>query len=70
MSVSAISPLLASFRIVVLPTPDPDSENRYLAYVTYDKVGLHALPLDGNPHKSMALLAHPQGVSWCAVEMT
>jgi len=37
----------------------PDAPNRYLAYTTYDKVGLIILPLDGNPHKSIALIGHP-----------
>ncbi|KAL8575873.1 hypothetical protein ACOMHN_014878 [Nucella lapillus] len=35
----------------------------YGAYITEDKVGLIIMPLDGNPHNSMALIAHPSGVS-------
>lgn len=36
----------------------------YLVYSTFDKVvGLIKLPLDGNPNKSMALIAHPGEVS-------
>ena len=32
----------------------------YLAYTTYSKVvGLIKLPLDGSPHKSVGLIAHP-----------
>ena len=39
----------------------------YLVYSTFDKVvGLIKLPLDGNPNKSMALIAHPGEVS-CVV---
>ena len=34
-----------------------------MAYITDDKIGLHILPVDGNPHNSMALTAHPLGVS-------
>ena len=34
-----------------------------MAYVTADKVGLQIMPLDGNPHKSAGLIAHPHGVS-------
>lgn len=48
-----------------------------MAYVTNDKVGLQILPLDGNPHKSAGLIAHPHGVSvvhiWlhvCQVDLT
>ena len=50
--------------MVILPTADVVKDKRYLAYITSDKVGLHILPLDGNPHNAMALLAHPQGVSF------
>ena len=50
-------------RVCVLPAANGDSEKRYLAYINNDKIGLHILPLDGNPHNSMALVAHPSGVS-------
>lgn len=49
-------------RLIALP-PCNDRTTRYLAYITLDKVGLQCLPLDGNPHKTMALIAHPEGVS-------
>jgi len=50
-------------KISVLATSDPIKDTRYMAYITHDKVGLHSLPVDGNPHRSMALIAHPQGVA-------
>ena len=51
------------YRLVVLPSADPVSPRRYMAYITDDKIGLQILPLDGNPHNAMALTAHPLGVS-------
>ncbi|XP_077995257.1 cilia- and flagella-associated protein 251-like [Glandiceps talaboti] len=50
-------------RMEVLPTEGAVTEDRYLAYITKDKVGLHIMPLDGNPHNSMALIAHPGQVA-------
>jgi WD40 repeat protein len=50
-------------RIAIVPTKDPAHDKRYLAYITEDKVGLHILPLEGNPHDAMALIGHPAGVS-------
>ena len=47
----------------MLPTADEDTDTRYLAYITEDKVGLHIMPLDGNPHNAIARIAHPSGVS-------
>lgn len=48
-------------RIIPLPKIH-DAKHRYMAYSTYDKVGLSILPLDGNPYKNMALIAHPKKV--------
>lgn len=48
-------------QLVTLPE-SPNSSSRYVAYITKEKVGLIILPLDGNPHNSMALIAHPGGV--------
>lgn len=51
-------------RMEVLPSKDALRETkRYMAYITTDKIGLIILPLDGNPHNAMALIAHPSGVS-------
>ena len=47
----------------MLPNNSGDpSAKRYLAFITADKVGLHCLPLDGNPHNAVAFIAHPHGV--------
>lgn len=39
------------------------NDKQYMVYINDDKVGLQILPLDGNPHNSMALVAHPGGVT-------
>ena len=51
-------------RVAVLPNTDTNAErgHRYMAYASKDKVGLQILPLDGNPHNAIALIAHPDGV--------
>lgn len=49
-------------KVVIVPTHDPVNDKRYMAYITADKIGMQSLPLDGNPHNAMALIAHPQGV--------
>ncbi|KAK2172977.1 hypothetical protein NP493_913g01059 [Ridgeia piscesae] len=54
-------------KIQIVPSSDSNAGRRYMAYVTNDKVGLQILPLDGNPHKSAGLIAHPHGVSNLAV---
>ena len=39
------------------------NSDKFLAYSTYTKViGLIKLPLDGNPTKTMGLIAHPDDV--------
>ncbi|XP_067911131.1 cilia- and flagella-associated protein 251 isoform X2 [Heterodontus francisci] len=51
-------------KIEVLPfSNDSEVKVGYLAYITDDKVGLQTLPLDGNPHKSCALICHGNMVS-------
>ncbi|NXA03971.1 CF251 protein, partial [Sapayoa aenigma] len=55
-------------KIQILPTTSlADPQQYYLVYVTKDKVGLQMLPVDGNPHKSSALICHPDGVSDLAI---
>ncbi len=51
-------------RLVIIPTEDNPTEKRYSAYIINDKLGLQKLPLTGNPFDSVAILAHPSGVSW------
>lgn len=51
-------------RMSVLPTGSREDETqRYLTYIINDKVGLSILPLDGNPHNSICVIAHPAGVT-------
>ncbi|KAM6155773.1 cilia- and flagella-associated protein 251 [Rhynchocyon petersi] len=38
-------------------------QKRYMAFINRDKVGLQILPVDGNPHKTCAIICHPNGVS-------
>ncbi|KDO16906.1 hypothetical protein SPRG_17629 [Saprolegnia parasitica CBS 223.65] len=54
-------------RILPIPLAKAKTE-RYCAYSTHDKVvGVIKLPLDGNPHKSMGLIAHAGHISNVAV---
>uniref|UniRef100_A0A8C4SKV8 WD repeat domain 66 n=1 Tax=Erpetoichthys calabaricus TaxID=27687 RepID=A0A8C4SKV8_ERPCA len=51
-------------KMQVLPGfTDTESSASYLAYITNDKIGLQILPVDGNPHRSSALICHAEGVS-------
>ncbi|XP_017831935.3 cilia- and flagella-associated protein 251 isoform X2 [Callithrix jacchus] len=40
---------------------------RYLVFINRDKVGLQILPVDGNPHKTTAIVCHPNGVAGMAL---
>ncbi|XP_021113196.1 cilia- and flagella-associated protein 251 isoform X2 [Heterocephalus glaber] len=42
-------------------------EKRYLVFINRDKVGLQILPVDGNPHKTCAMVCHPDGVAGLAL---
>uniref|UniRef100_UPI00398E5429 cilia- and flagella-associated protein 251 isoform X2 n=1 Tax=Pristiophorus japonicus TaxID=55135 RepID=UPI00398E5429 len=54
-------------KMEILPfSSDSELKMGYLAYITDDKVGLQTLPLDGNPHKSCALICHGNTVSTIA----
>ncbi|XP_069897497.1 cilia- and flagella-associated protein 251-like isoform X1 [Dipodomys merriami] len=52
----------------VLPVKDTlDLLKRYLVFINKDKVGLQILPIDGNPHKTCAIICHPSGVAGLAL---
>ena len=41
-----------------------DDVPKYIAYSTKEKIiGIIRLPLDGNPNKTMGLIAHPEEIS-------
>lgn len=65
-----LAPTYGSYVQKMLPLPDDKSDKnkktRLLSYITKYKVGLQILPLDGNPHKSVAVVAHPSGISHLA----
>ncbi|XP_014642624.1 PREDICTED: WD repeat-containing protein 66 isoform X2 [Ceratotherium simum simum] len=42
-------------------------QKRYLVFINRDKVGLQILPVDGNPHKTSAIICHPNGVAGMAL---
>ncbi|KAI4889394.1 hypothetical protein NFI96_034080 [Prochilodus magdalenae] len=52
--------------LIFPPSKDGVPSSRYMAYLTQDKVGVHILPLDGNPFKSSALICHSMGASCLA----
>ena len=49
-------------RMLLIPSEGSLTENRYMAYITEDKLGLQKFPLTGNPFDSIALFSHPDGV--------
>ena len=58
-------PLTRMLLLSLGEAPQPGAP-RYLAYATHDKVvGLVQMPLDGNPNKTMGLIAHPGEVGDC-----
>ncbi|KAL6081651.1 hypothetical protein STEG23_007866, partial [Scotinomys teguina] len=52
----------------VLPMKNTfELQKRYLVFINKDKVGLQILPVDGNPHKTCAIVCHPNGVAGMAL---
>ncbi|XP_063081650.1 cilia- and flagella-associated protein 251 isoform X2 [Cavia porcellus] len=45
----------------------PELQKRYLVFINRDKVGLQILPVDGNLHKTCAMVCHPNGVAGLAL---
>ncbi|EPQ13447.1 WD repeat-containing protein 66 [Myotis brandtii] len=55
-------------QVQVLPVKTAmELERRYLVFINRDKVGLQILPIDGNPHKTCAIVCHPNGVAGMAL---
>lgn len=58
-----LGPLFGSPVKNLVPVPRGDRAQHLLAFSTDNKVGIALCPLDGNPHQSMALIAHPAAVT-------
>uniref|UniRef100_A0A673V3R5 Cilia- and flagella-associated protein 251 n=1 Tax=Suricata suricatta TaxID=37032 RepID=A0A673V3R5_SURSU len=55
-------------QVQILPVKSPlDLQKRYMVFINRDKVGLQILPVDGNPHKTSAIICHPNGVAGVAL---
>ncbi|XP_074177593.1 cilia- and flagella-associated protein 251 isoform X7 [Rhinolophus sinicus] len=55
-------------QIQILPVKTTvELQKRYLVFINTDKVGLQILPIDGNPHKTSAIICHPNGVAGLAL---
>uniref|UniRef100_A0A452DNV1 Cilia and flagella associated protein 251 n=1 Tax=Capra hircus TaxID=9925 RepID=A0A452DNV1_CAPHI len=55
-------------QIQILPVKSTlELQKRYMVFINRDKVGLQILPVDGNPHKTSALICHPNGVASMAL---
>ncbi|XP_016074503.1 PREDICTED: WD repeat-containing protein 66 [Miniopterus natalensis] len=51
-------------QVQVLPVKTTyEMQKRYLVFINRDKVGLQILPIDGNPHKTSAIVCHPNGTT-------
>ncbi|XP_045633571.1 cilia- and flagella-associated protein 251 [Ursus americanus] len=55
-------------QIQILPVKSTlELQKRYMVFINRDKVGLQILPVDGNPHKTSAIICHPSGVAGMAL---
>ncbi|XP_060048634.1 cilia- and flagella-associated protein 251 [Erinaceus europaeus] len=55
-------------QIQILPVKNTiELQKRYMVFINEDKVGLQILPVDGNPHKTAAIICHPSGVAGLAL---
>ncbi|XP_030873174.1 cilia- and flagella-associated protein 251 [Leptonychotes weddellii] len=55
-------------QIQILPVKTTlELQKRYMVFINRDKVGLQILPVDGNPHKTSAIICHPNGVAGMAL---
>ncbi|KAF3820638.1 hypothetical protein GH733_005183 [Mirounga leonina] len=55
-------------QIQILPVKTAlELQKRYMVFINRDKVGLQILPVDGNPHKTSAVICHPSGVAGMAL---
>ncbi|XP_077604081.1 cilia- and flagella-associated protein 251 [Crocuta crocuta] len=55
-------------QVQILPVKSTlDLQKRYMVFINRDKVGLQILPIDGNPHKTSAIICHPSGVAGMAL---
>lgn len=50
--------------MTLLPSDGSIMENRYMAYINENKLGLQKFPLTGNPFDSISIFAHPDGVNF------
>nr|XP_060468195.1 cilia- and flagella-associated protein 251 isoform X4 [Panthera onca] len=55
-------------QVQILPVKSTlELQKRYMVFINRDKVGLQILPVDGNPHKTSAIICHPSGVAGMTV---
>jgi len=65
---TALGPLFGGALTRMMLIEQEGITGQYVAYATNDRViGLAKLPLDGNPHKNMGLVAHPGAISDIAI---